>query len=93
MKDSYPVGQISDHGQVMGNEQERGSGLPLDLPYEIHDLSLDRCVKSSDAFVRDNQAWIHNQSPRNADSLALASGELSRITLRLITGKADSLKD
>ncbi len=44
------------------------------------DLRLNRHVKRGDRLIADNQLWLKDQRPRDADTLTLTAGELVRIS-------------
>ena len=57
--------------------------------YYGDDLRLDRHVERGDRLVGDDQLRVHRQRAGDADTLALASGELVRVAVVMFFGKPD----
>ena len=89
MHDPDPVGNIFDHGQVMGDKQIRCTQLFLNVFHQIDDLGLDGYIQCRNRLVSNNQLRIHDQSPGYADTLALTAGELVGIAVGLLSTQAD----
>src|ERR1700716_4079398 len=66
------------HG--MRDEQVCEAEVALELLQKIHDLRADADVESRDRFIGNNKLRPQSESASNPDALALASGELVRIT-------------
>ncbi len=72
------VGQVPDHPQVVGNEQVGEPELLLQLLQQVDDLCLDGDVQGGDGLVADEQVRLEGEGSRDADPLALSTGELVR---------------
>ena len=70
-----------DDGQVMRNEQIRQVHLLLQVFQQVDDLRLDRYVQRGDRLVADDEFRIESERSCDADTLALAAGELMRIAV------------
>ena len=68
-----------DNGQVVGDEQVGQVALFLQCFQQVDDLCLDGHVQCGDRFVTDNELRVQGQGAGDADTLALAAGELMRI--------------
>ena len=79
----YPVGDVLDHRQVVGDEQKREPQLALQIFQQIENLRLHRHVERRHRLVADQQTGIHGQGPGDADALPLAAGELMRVAVLL----------
>ena len=79
--DRDPVGEVIDHGEVVGDEQEGQAAIFLDVLQEIEDLALDRYVERRQGFVGDDQFGLHHQGPGDGDALALAARKLMRVAV------------
>src|ERR1700716_763205 len=62
------------------DEQVCEAEIALELLQKIHDLRPDADVESRDRFIGNNKFRPQSESASNPDALALASGELVRIT-------------
>jgi len=80
--DRHPVAEVTDHSEIVGDEQEGETELLLHLLEEIHDLGLNRDVQGGNRLVTDDEVRFQGQSPGNPDSLALPPGELVGRTSR-----------
>ena len=76
-----PVGEVPDHGEVMGDEHDRQPEPGLELLEKGDDLGLDRHVERADRLVADQQVRLQDQGAGDADSLPLAAAQLARIAV------------
>ena len=72
------------HRQVVGDEQVGQPEILLQLPQEVDDLRLDRYVQRGDRLVADDEFRIESERSCDADTLALAAGELMRIAVLVV---------
>ncbi len=70
------VGDLTDDGEIMGDEQVRQSEPVLQRLQERDDLRLRSDVERRDRFVAHDEVGIHRKRPRDDDALALSAGEL-----------------
>src|SRR5215207_4981780 len=83
---------LANHRQVVGDEQIGESPLALQVGQQVEYLRLHRNVERRDGFVAHDEAGLHRQRARDADPLALAAGELVRISTRIAGVEADLLE-
>ncbi len=90
--DGDAAAEMTDHAQVVGDEDE-AQLAPLLQPAQQHqDLRLDRDVERRNRLVRDDQLRLQHERAGDADALALAAAELVRIFVGGIAGHADLSK-
>ncbi len=89
MEHADAVGDVLDHGQVMGDEQVGRAGLLLDVLHQVDHLRLNGHVQCRDALVGDDELGVHDEGAGNAHALALTAGELVGVTLSVLRRKAD----
>ena len=75
------VGQVADHGQVVGDEEVGEAVGALQLGQQVDHLALDGDVEGGHGLVAHDQAGLEGERPGDADALALATGELVRVAL------------
>ena len=71
------VGDLADHGQVVGDAQVREAGPGPDGGQEPEDLALDRGVEGGDRLVEDQDARLGRERSGDGDALALAARQLA----------------
>jgi hypothetical protein len=86
------VADVLHHGKVVSDEQIGEAEALLQVLQQVHDLRLDRHVERRHRFVADDQVGIDRQRAGDADALALTSGELMRITPRVLRQQADHVE-
>ena len=69
------VGDVLDHGEVVGDEDERQVHFALQVEQQVDDLGLDGDVQGGHRLVADNELGLECDGPGDADALALAAGE------------------
>ena len=67
------VGDVGDDAQVVGDDDDRGVELGLELPDEVEDLRLDGHVERGGRLVGDQQRGAVDQGHRDHDALAHAA--------------------
>ena len=90
--DRDAVTDVAHDGEVVGDEEVRQLELVLQVFEEVDDLRLDGHVQRGDRLVGDDELRLHREGARHADALALASGELVRVTVREVRVEADDLQ-
>ncbi len=73
--DGHRVGYLSDHGELMGDEQRGQSELVGEFAQQSQDLGLDRDVQRGDGLVRDQHVGFERERPRDHGALALTPAE------------------
>src|SRR5574337_1125665 len=77
--DGHPVGDVTDDGQIVRDEEVGQVVLRLEVLQEVDDLRLDRDVQCRDRLVADDEGRLHGERAGDPHPLALAAGELVRI--------------
>ncbi len=80
------------HGQVVCDEQVRQVELRLQILEQVDDLGLDRHVERRHRFVADDQLGPQRERAGDPDALALAAGELVRITVVVLGIEPDEFQ-
>ena len=77
------------HADVVGDEEIGQSQPGLQVLQHIDDLGLDRHVQRGDRLVTDDEFRIGGEGAGNADTLALAAGELVGVAGSMLGIEAD----
>ena len=77
----------------MGDEKVSEFEFALEGLEEIEDLGLDRDIEGGGGLVADEQGRAHDESPGNADALALAAAKGVGKSEAVVGGKADARHD
>ena len=85
---AHPVGDVTHHRQVMGNEQIGEVVFLLQFDQQVDDLGLDGHIQSRNRLIADDELRFHRQGPGNTDTLALAAGQLMGKPVGIIFRKA-----
>ena len=72
------VGQVADHGQIVGDEQVGGLAFALEVEQQVEDRRLDRHVQGGGRLVQDHQLRVSGEGAGDGDALALAAGQAVR---------------
>jgi hypothetical protein len=91
--DGYPVGDMPDYPEVMGDEDIGEPELLLEVREEVQHLGLDRHIEGGDRLVGHDQLRPGREGPGDADPLALAAGELVRIAVEVGGGEAHDIEE
>ncbi len=78
--DGDRVGDLAHHRQVVGDEQHGHAELGLEIADERQDLLLDGHVQGGGRFVGNEQGRPAGERHGDDHPLALAAGELVRVT-------------
>ena len=87
------VRHVAHHGEVVCHEEVREPELLLELAQEVEDLGLDRHVDGRYGLVENNELGPEREGARDADALALAARELSRLGARVLGPEPDELEE
>jgi len=90
--DEDPLAQLLHHREVMTDEQQAQAGLALQLRQQRHDLLLRRYIQGTQGLIAYQQLRREDHGARDRDALALAAGELVRVTLAERGLQADALQ-
>ena len=91
--DADRVGDMLNHGQIVADEEIRQLVLILQLVEQVDDLRLNGHIERGDRLVADNELGIERERACNADTLALAAGELVRVAILVEGLKAAVVHD
>ena len=75
--------------EVVGDEKVGQVELALQVLQQVDDLGLDRNVQRRHRLVADDEVRVHRQGSRDADALALATGELVGVAIREVRVQPD----
>lgn len=70
--DRHSIADVSDHPQIVGDEQVCNIELLPDLLHKIDDLCLNRYIQGRDRLVSHDQFRTKGQGPGNSRPLALS---------------------
>ena len=73
--DRHPVGDLRDHPEVVGDEEQAHAAPALELLHQAQDPGLHRHVQGGGRLVRDQQAGAAGDGHGDHHPLALAAGE------------------
>ncbi len=73
------VGQLGDHAEVVGDDDDGGVELTLQVPDQVQDLRLHGHVEGGGRLVRDQQVGVAGQRHRDHRALPHTAGELVRV--------------
>src|SRR5712691_11137012 len=74
--DANPITHMLDSGQVVADQEIGDTELSLQIFQEIENLRTDGDIEGGHRLVEDHQGWLQHQSPRNPDTLTLATAKL-----------------
>ena len=84
------VGQVGDHAHVVGDQQDAGVQLVLQLAQQVKDLGLHRDIQGGGRLVGDDDLRVAGDRHGDHDALALAAGELVRVLLDALARVRDA---
>ena len=87
-----PIGQSFDGREVVRDEHIGTAKLLLQLAEQVDHTAPNRGVERGHRLVEQHQPRLAGQRARDPDTLALAAGELVRVTRRVSLLQADSLE-
>ena len=76
LHDGDGVGEVSDEGHGVGDEQAGEVVAGLEVAEEVDDLGGDGDVECGDGLVEDEEGGAEGEGAGDVDALALAAGEL-----------------
>ena len=85
--DRDAIGDMTDHAEVVADEEVGQAELVLQVLQQVDHLRLDRDVEGRDRLVADDELGVERQGPGDPDPLALAAGELVRIAIGEVAGR------
>ena len=77
--DVHEFRRLRNDAEIVRDQQQSHTEIPLEAPEEIQDLGLDRDVECRGGFVGDQKVGTRGDRARDQDSLALPSGQLMRV--------------
>ena len=80
----YPRAQARDQRDIVGDQQDRGAGVLVELAHQRDDLVLDSHVERGGRLVGDQQCRTVGDSHRDHCALAHAAGIFVRIAARAL---------
>ncbi len=86
----HVVRDVGDDAEVVGDEDDRGAGLLLELLEQVHDLGLHGDVQRRRRLVGDQQRGVADQRHGDHRALAHTAGELVRIVVHPQIGLRDA---
>ena len=75
------VGHVGDDAQVVGDEDDGGAELALQVPHHVEHLGLDGDVQCGGGLVGHEDRGVQRHRHRDHDALAHAAGELVRVVV------------
>ena len=88
--DHHFVADLSDHGKIVGDEQDRNAEFGLQRHEQLDDPSLDGHIQRRNRLVADEHFRLDHKRAGDADTLTLAAGELVRVAVDLCLRQADA---
>ena len=67
------VGEVSGHGEVVGDEEKGCAERGLEFEKEIGDLRLNRAIESGEGFVENENFGLERERAGDGQPLALAA--------------------
>jgi hypothetical protein len=89
----HPLTDMTNHGQVVRDKNQRETELLLQVAQQIDDLGLDRNVERRNRLVADDDARAKDQGACDADALALPAGEFVRVAIKLMAVESNSFDE
>ncbi len=88
--DDDPVGDVGDHAEVVGDEQDAGAEPVAQVAQHVEDAGLHGDVERGRRLVGDQQLGLAGHRHRDHHALAHAAGELVRVLLDPLRGGRDA---
>ncbi len=82
-------GDVSDDGQIMGDEKVGESQVSFEAGQQVDNLGLNGNVQGRDRFIADKELRGNEQRARDADPLALSPAEFVRVFVGVCGLQAD----
>ena len=93
LHDGDPVAEVADERHGVGDEEAGEAVAGLEIAEEVDDLRADGDVEGADGFVEDEEFGAQGESSGDVDALALAAGELVRISAQSRDVEADFVQE
>src|SRR5699024_7103973 len=87
--DRNSIGNVTNNGQIVRDEQVSETEFTLYLFKQIDDLGLDGHVQCGSRFVEHKHFRVERQRPCDADALALAAGKFVWIAFAVMPLQPD----
>jgi hypothetical protein len=91
--DRYAVGDVLDHGEIVGDEEIGQVELALQINQQIENLALDGNVERRDGLVTNDQFRVQRDRPRDTNSLSLPAGKFEREATDRSLGQPDNIQE
>ena len=79
--DDHVVTHLSDHPEVMRDQDDRRVGAPAEIAEQFQDLRLSGDIERRGRLVGDQQRRVVDQRHRDHHALAHTAGKLVRVGL------------
>ena len=86
------IADVLHDSKIVGDKKVRKIEFLLQIHQEVHDLSLDGDVESTDGFIADDEFRFNGKGAGDADALALAPAEFVGKTSGVGGIEADQLE-
>ena len=92
--DQDVVGELGHHAEVVGDDDDRGAELLLQVGHQVEDLRLHGDIQGGGRLIGDQQLGVAAQRHGDHGTLAHAAGELMRVVVDagLRVGDADPVQ-
>ena len=87
------IGDVTDHGEVVRDEDVCQAQFLLELLHEVDDLGLHRDVQGRYRLVADQHLGVERDTARNPDALPLTTRELVGVAVDVLGVEADQLQE
>ncbi len=79
VEDGHVVGDVGDHAEIVGDQQDRHPGLVLEPGQQGENLGLRGDVEGGGRLVGDQERGFQDQRHGDHGALAQAAGQLERV--------------
>src|SRR5215213_2132537 len=90
--DAHAVGDVLHHREVVGDKKVGQAPVPLELPHQVDNLSLDRDVEGTHGLVGHDKVGVDGEGPGDPDPLPLPTRELVRVAAGVLAAQANRLE-
>src|SRR3546814_8394439 len=85
-----PVAESGNDAEVVGDHDDGGAEIALQVGQQIEDLRLDGDVEGGGRLVGDQQVRLAEQRHGNHHALAHTAGEIVRVEDEALPGRGDA---